>query len=233
MLNVSRSGYYAWRKHGQTVNPREQRQIERDEAIKQAFIDSKERSGARRIQVDLAELDMTPDIKTIRNSMIRQGLVPKAARKFKVTTDSKHNQPVAPNLLEQDFTASAPNQKWVGDITYLFTSEGWLYLAVIIDLYSRSVVGWSMSNRMTATLVCDALKMALFRKGFPEGIIVHSDRGSQYCSNDYRNLIKKHRLTQSMRRAVFEYIEVDYNKTRRHSAIGYLSPENFELKNSA
>jgi len=98
---------------------------------------------------------------------------------------------VAPNLLEQDFTASAPNQKWVGDITYLFTSEGWLYLAVIIDLYSRSVVGWSMSNRMTATLVCDALKMALFRRGFPEGIIVHSDRGSQYCSNDYRDLIKK------------------------------------------
>ena len=268
VLNVSRSGYYAWRKHGQTVNPREQRQIERDEAIKQAFIDSKERNGARRIQVDLAELDMTPDIKTIRNSMIRQGLVPKAAREFKVTTDSKHNQPVAPNLLEQDFTASAPNQKWVGDITYLFTSEGWLYLAVIIDLYSRSVVGWSMSNRMTATLVCDALKMALFRRGFPEGIIVHSDRGSQYCSNDYRDLIKKHRLTQSMsrkgncwdnacaesffhslkvealqdepimdrehmRRAVFEYIEVDYNKTRRHSAIGYLSPENFELKNSA
>lgn len=268
VLNVSRSGYYAWRKHGQTVNPREQRQIERDEAIKQAFIDSKERSGARRIQVDLAELDMTPDIKTIRNSMIRQGFVPKAARKFKVTTDSKHNQPVAPNLLEQDFTASAPNQKWVGDITYLFTSEGWLYLAVIIDLYSRSVVGWSMSNRMTATLVCDALKMALFRRGFPEGIIVHSDRGSQYCSSDYRDLIKKHRLTQSMsrkgncwdnacaesffhslkvealqdepimdrenmRRAVFEYIEVDYNKTRRHSAIGYLSPENFELKNSA
>ncbi|WP_127347817.1 IS3 family transposase [Pseudidiomarina mangrovi] len=268
VLNVSRSGYYAWRKHGQTVNPREQRQIERDEAIKQAFIDSKERSGARRIQVDLAELDMTPDIKTIRNSMIRQGLVPKAARKFKVTTDSKHNQPVAPNLLEQDFTARAPNQKWVGDITYLFTSEGWLYLAVIIDLYSRSVVGWSMSNRMTATLVCDALKMALFRRGFPEGIIVHSDRGSQYCSDDYRDLIKKHRLTQSMsrkgncwdnacaesffhslkvealqdepimdrenmRRAVFEYIEVDYNKTRRHSAIGYLSPENFELKNSA
>ncbi|RCW28886.1 IS3 family transposase, partial [Pseudidiomarina tainanensis] len=152
--------------------------------------------------------------------------------------------------------------------TYLFTSESWLYLAVIIDLYSRSVVGWSMSNRMTATLVCDALKMALFRRGFPEGIIVHSDRGSQYCSNDYRDLIKKHRLTQSMsrkgncwdnacaesffhslkvealqdepimdrenmRRAVFEYIEVDYNKTRRHSAIGYLSPENFELKNSA
>lgn len=191
MLNVSRSGYYAWRKHDQTVNAREQRQIERNEAIKQVFIDSKERSGARCIQVDLAELDMTPDIKTIRNSMIRQGLVPKAARKFKVTTDSKHNQPVEPNLLEQDFTASAPNQKWVGDITYLFTSEGCLYLAIIIDLYSRSVVGWSMSNRMTTTLVYDALKMALFRRGFPEGIIVHSDRGSQYCSNDYRDLIKK------------------------------------------
>ena len=147
VLKVSRSGYYTWRKQGQIVKPRVQRQIERDEAIKQAFVYSKERSGARRIQVDLADLNMTPDIKTIRNSMIRQGLVPKAARKFKVTTDSKHALPVAPNLLEQDFTASAPNQKWVGDITYLFTSEGWLYLAVIIDLYSRSVVGWSMSNR--------------------------------------------------------------------------------------
>jgi putative transposase len=117
-----------------------------------------------------------------------------------VTTDSKHSQPVAPNLLEQDFSATGPNQKLVGDITYLMTSEGWLYLAVIIDLYSRAVIGWSMSNHMTAELICDALKMVLFHRGFPKNMIVHSDRGSQYCSHDYRDLITKHQLVQSMSR---------------------------------
>ena len=195
MLKVSRSGYYAWRKSGLTPSPRAVKRAERDVLIKDAFDDSKERNGARRIQVDLAEHGKKPDIKTILNSMERQGLVAKAARKFKVTTDSKHSLPVAPNLLEQNFTATGPNQKWVGDITYLMTSEGWLYLAVIIDLYSRAVIGWSMSNRMTADLVCDALKMALFRRGFPKSVVVHSDRGSQYCSRDYRDLIKKHQLT--------------------------------------
>jgi len=268
VLQVSRSGYYAWRKSGLTPSPRALKRAERDVLIKKAFDDSKARNGSRRIQVDLAEHGKKPDIKTILNSMERQGLVAKAARKFKVTTDSKHSLPVAPNLLEQDFSATGPNQKWVGDITYLMTSEGWLYLAVIIDLYSRAVIGWSMSNRMTADLVCSALNMALFRRGFPKSVIVHSDRGSQYCSHDYRDLIKKHQLVQSMsrkgncwdnavaesffhslkvealqdepimdretmRQHVFEYIEVDYNKTRRHSALGYLSPENFELKNSA
>jgi len=252
VLQVSRSGYYAWRKSGLTPSPRAVKRAQRDVLIKEAFDDSKERNGARRIQVDLAEGGNKPDVKTIRNSMVRQGLVAKAARKFKV----------------QDFNATGPNQKWVGDITYLMTSEGWLYLAVIIDLYSRTVIGWSMSNRMTADLVCDALKMALFRRGRPKKVIVHSDRGSQYCSHDYRDLITKHQLVQSMsrkgncwdnacaesffhslkvealqdepimdretmRQHVFEYIEVDYNKTRRHSALGYLSPENFELKNSA
>jgi len=200
VLQVSRSGYYAWRKSGLTPSPRAVKRAERDVLIKEAFDDSKARNGSRRIQVDLAEQGKKPDIKTILNSMERQGLVAKAARKFKVTTDSKHSLPVAPNLLEQDFSATGPNQKWVGDITYLMTSEGWLYLAVIIDLYSRAVIGWSMSNRMTADLVCNALNMALFRRGFPKSVIVHSDRGSQYCSHDYRDLIKKHQLVQSMSR---------------------------------
>lgn len=166
--------------------------------------------------------------------------------------------PVAPNLLAQNFDASAPNQKWAGDITYLVTSEGWLYLAVIIDLYSRQVIGWSMDTRMTAKLVCDALSMALFRRGFPEQVIIHSDRGSQYCDqitayNLKQSMSRKGNcwdnacvesffhsmkvetiqyepiMTRSeMRQTIFEYIEVDYNRTRRHSALGYLSPVNFE-----
>lgn len=240
----------------------------RDAQIKEIFEQSKERYGVTRIQVELAEAGTPAAPKTISDSMRRQQLVPKAARKFKVTTDSDHQLLVAPNLLERDFTATAPNQKWVGDITYLLTNEGWLYLAVVIDLYSRAVVGWSMSERMKSSLVCDALTMALFRRGRPQGVIVHSDRGSQYCSHAYRKVINDNQLKLSMskkgdcwdnacaesffhslkveaihdepltsrkemRQTVFEYIEVDYNKTRRHSAIGYLSPENFELKNIA
>lgn len=199
--------------------------------------------------------------------MERQGLVAKAARKFKITTVSKHSLPVAPNLLAQNFTADEPNKKWARDITYLMTSEGCLYLAVIIDLYSCAVIGWSMSNCMTSTLMCDALQMALWRRGKPKGVIVHSDRGSQYCSHAYRNMIEQNGLVQSMsrkgncwdacvesffhsmkveavqyeqimsretmRQHLFEYIEIDYNKKRRHSALRYLSPEKFEQLNVA
>jgi transposase InsO family protein len=168
VLGVTRSGYYAWRKSSKAPSARLLKQRSRDEQIKAIFVARRERYGARRIQVDLAEDGECADVKTIINSMARQDLVAKAARKFKTTTDSDHQLPVAPNLLEQNFDATGPNQKWVGDITYLMTSEGWLYLAVIIDLYSRAVIGWSMSNRMTAQLACDALTMALFRRGFPK-----------------------------------------------------------------
>ncbi|WP_165676280.1 IS3 family transposase, partial [Metapseudomonas otitidis] len=161
-----------------------------------------------------------------------------------------------------------PNQKWVGDITYLHTEEGWLYLAVVIDLYSRMVIGWAMSERMTADLVCDALHMALWRRRQPKGVIVHSDRGSQYCSAAYRELICTHHLRYSMsakgncydnacaesffhslkvecihgerfasraqmRETVFEYVETDYNRQRRHSTLGHISPEAFEARMSA
>ena len=267
-LSVSPSGYYSWLKTCQQPSKRKQAQQVRDEKVRHIFDESKERDGARRIQAELEEQGHRHDIKTIASSMERQGLVAKAGRKFKVTTDSKHSLPVAPNLLEQNFTADKPNQKWAGDITYLMTSEGWLYLAVIIDLYSRSVIGWSMSTRMTSTLVCDALQMALWRRGKPKNVIVHSDRGSQYCSHAYRDLIKKNCLIQSMsrkgncwdnacvesffhsmkveavqyepimnretmRQHIFEYIEIDNNKKRRHSALGYLSPERFEQLNVA
>ncbi|TKF74084.1 IS3 family transposase [Vibrio kanaloae] len=268
VFRFSRSGFYYWVENRHKAIQRETERQKLDTKVKEAFDVSKERDGSRRIQKELAESGDNHNVKTIAASMKRQDLVAKAARKFKCTTDSKHKMPVAPNLLAQDFNATAPNQKWAGDITYVATSEGWLYLAVIIDLYSRQVIGWSMDTRMTASLVCDALSMALFRRGFPEQVITHSDRGSQYCSKDYRDLISTYNLKQSMsrkgncwdnacvesffhslkveaiqyepimtreqmRQTIFEYIEVDYNRTRRHSALGYLSPMNFEKQNVA
>ena len=157
VFGVSRSGFYYWIKHRHKAIQREVTRQELDMKVKEAFDNSKGRDGSRRIQKELAENSDSRNVKTIAASMKRQDLTPKAARKFKCTTDSKHKMPVAPNLLAQDFNAKAPNQKWTGDITYVATSEGWLYLAVIIDLYSRQVVGWSMDTRMTATLVCAAL----------------------------------------------------------------------------
>lgn len=265
VLQVSRSGFYAWRQRKGRPSPRKQRQEQLDAAVRAAFEAGKGRSGSPRLTKDLAEAGHRHDRKTVANSLRRQGLRAKAARKFKATTNSRHNLPVAANLLEQDFTAKAPNQKYVSDITYLWTEEGWLYLATVIDLYSRMVIGWSLSERMTAQLVCDALEMALNRRGKPTGVIVHTDRGSQYCSAAYQALLKRNGLLCSMsgkgncydnacaesffhtlkveaihgerfasramlRQTVFEYIEVDYNRTRRHSANGYLSPMAFEAQ---
>ena len=124
----------------------------------------------------------------------------KAAKSFKVTTDSDHKLPIAPNLLDRNFTADSANQKWADDTTYLYTSEGWLYLAVIIDLHSRAVIGWSISERMQASLVCNTLKAALLHRGFLERVIVDSDLGSLYCSNNYRDLLSKYSHQQSMSR---------------------------------
>jgi putative transposase len=268
VLQVSRSGFYAWRKRQSEPSPRQQRRKHMDDAVKKAFDAKKGRSGSPGLTLDLADAGQQHDRKTVAESMRRQGLRAKAAKKFKATTNSKHSLPVAPNLLQQNFTATAPNQKYVSDITYLWTDEGWLYLATVIDLYSRLVVGWAMSERMTAQLVCDALQMALWRRRMPSGVIVHSDRGSQYCSAAYQTLIRKHGLLcsmsakgccydnacaesffhtlkvevthgerfatrEGMRQTVFEYIEVDYNRTRRHSANGYISPEAFEAQRVA
>lgn len=184
VLKVSRSGDYAWVAHqAHGPSPREQKRQARDTVIRNAFEQRKGRSGSPTITRDLHEAGAFCNRKTVANSMRRQGLRAKAAKTFKVTTDSKHHLPVSPNRLEGDFSTTGPNQTWVGDITYLWTDAGWLYLAVIIDLYSRAVIGWSISKRMTL-LVCDALIMALWRRGFPKGVRVHSDRGNQYCSNE-------------------------------------------------
>ena len=268
VLEVARSGYYAWKSRGKSASKRQAQRARIDERVQKAFEERKRAYGAPRLTHDFKESGDSLNRKTVAASLRRQGLRAKAARKFKATTNSKHDLPVAPNLLAQDFRASAPNRKWVSDITYLWTEEGLLYLAVGIDLFSRMVVGWAMSERMTANLVCDALQMALWRRGMPRGVIVHSDRGSQYCSAQYQALLTRHKLVcsmsgkgncfdnacaesffhslkveaihgnrfqtrEAMRRAVFEYIAVNYNRMRRHSSIGYLSPESFEAKFAA
>jgi transposase InsO family protein len=257
VLSVSPSGYYAWR--NRKPSARWQACAELDAQVRQMFEQRRGREGAPRLSRRLGR-----NRRQVAQSLRRQGFRAKAARKFKATTNAKHSLPVAENLLQQNFTAQQPNQVWVSDITYIGTEEGWLYLAAVLDVYSRKIVGWSMSQRMTATLVCDALRMALFRRKMPREVIVHSDRGSQYCSREHRALLEDHGLIASMsakgncydnaameswnhslkveaihgerfvtreqaKAHVFEYIEVDYNRARLHSTLGYLSPEQFEL----
>jgi len=198
VLGVARSGYYAWRGRGAQATRRAEQRKALDTAVGQRFWSRMRRYGAPRITQDLRDEGWVVDRKTVAASLRRQGLRAKAARRNKATTQSNHTLPVSPNRLGQDFGATAPNRKWVGDITYLHTTEGWLYLAVVIDLFSRRVVGWAMAERMTAELVCDALQMALWKRKHPQGVIAHSDRGSQYCSAAYQGLIRRHNLVSSM-----------------------------------
>ncbi len=181
VLGLARSGYYAWRQCGGEPSPRRRQQAVLDQRVAEAFKRRKGRSGAPGLVPDLVHDGLAVNRKTIAASLRRQGLRAKAARKFKATTNSRHSLPVAPNLLEQDFTATAPNAKWIGGITYLATGEGWLYLAVLIDLFSRKVIGWAMSERMTADLAGDALQMALWRRKLPKKVIVHSDSNTERC----------------------------------------------------
>ncbi|WP_394358036.1 IS3 family transposase [Methylococcus mesophilus] len=191
LLKVSPSGYYAWR--GRKPSARVQRRAELDIKVKAVFAAERSRAGAPRLSKRLGA-----GRRQVAESLRRQGLRAKAARQFKATTNSKHTLPVAEDLLQQDFTAGRSDQVWVGDITCIDTGEGRLYLAAVLDLFSRKVVGWSMSERMTATLVCDALRMAQFRRQRPRGVIVHTDRGSQYCSREHRALLDAHGLIASI-----------------------------------
>lgn len=160
----------------------------------------KQRYGAPRITRALHAESVSCSHTRVERRMKAMKLKAIAKRKFKVTTDSTHNKPAFENVLGRDFSTTAINQKWVGDITFVHTVEGWLYLAVIIDVHSRSIIGWSMSRRMKKQLVCDALLMALFKRKFPKNVIVHSDRGSQYCSKKYRSILKNNCLIGSMSR---------------------------------
>ena len=269
-LQVSPSGFYAWRKR-----PINEARLALNHAISACHAQHKARVGAPSIHADIEVQGFAVSERTVGRIMQRAGLRAKYSRKFKHTTDSNHPYGASPHLLNRDFSATRPNQVWVGDITYIHTDEGWLYLAVMLDIYSRQVVGWQMSHRIDRHLVCDALQAALVTRGMakqplsesstglPIGLMVHSDQGVQYASKDYRDMIQAYRLTQSMsrrancwdnavaesffatlkkqavhgerfltRRAaqqhIFEYIECYYNRVRRHSTNGWVSPVNFE-----
>jgi transposase InsO family protein len=261
VLQVSPGGYYTWRDRPASVKQQRREVLKREiEAIHQAF---KERYGSPRIHEELQARGQRCCVNTVAKVMRQHGIVAKSKRKFRYTTDSNHDLPVADNILDRQFEPTAANQVWVADITYIPTWEGWLYLAAVEDLYSRQIVGWSMSERVTSRLVVDALEMAVSRRLPGEGLMAHSDRGSQYASVHYQRLLERHGITCSMSRrgdcwdnapmesffatlkkelvhheeyqtraearaSVFEYIEVFYNRVRRHSALGYLSPVEYE-----
>lgn len=198
-FQVNKSSYYHWVKSGCIVKKVDEKLNELIEII---FVQSRQTYGTRRIKDKLIQLyGLIVSRRRIKNIMQDLNLIVKMKRRFKVnTTDSNHNLPIAPNLLNRDFYTSLPNTKYVGDITYIPTNEGWLYLATVIDLYSRKIVGWSMDDNMRVTLVNDALKMALTRRKPPIGLIWHTDRGSQYASYEHKDLLQKHGIIQSMSR---------------------------------
>ena len=198
MLNVQRSAYYDWRdRPGKVITPEE---LSLRRRMKQLFAASRDSLGSRMMMKNLREEGFEIGRDKTRRLMKALKLKVKQKRKYKVTTDSKHNFPVAKNVLDRDFSPSAPNQAWGTDITYFWTQEGWIYLAVVIDLYSRRVVGWSIDRRMKKALVMRALMMAANLRKPPPGLIHHSDRGSQYASHDYQKLLKQHGMICSMSR---------------------------------
>lgn len=195
-LQVSRSGYYAWRNRPESARAKANRLLLVE--IKTVFEASGGSYGSPRVTTALHQRGIGCSENRVARLMREHGIRARRSRRFKATTDSTHNLPIAPNLLERNFQAEAPNQVWAADITYIPTDEGWLYLAVVMDLYSRRIVGWALKARMTQQLVIDALMMALLERRPGPGLIVHSDRGSQYASDRYRKLLQTHRLLQSM-----------------------------------
>lgn len=261
LLKVSRSGYHAWRNRPES--PRRQRRRRLVGVIRQAHAGSRTLYGSPRVHAEIVAAGERCCVNTVARLMRENGLKARTKRKYKATTHSAHDLPVAENLLCRDFATTGPNQKWVGDITYVWTREGWLYLAAVEDLYARRVVGWAMAERMTAELVIGATRMAIQARRPPAGLIHHSDRGGQYCSHAFGELLHVHGIRASMSRkadcydnavvesffatlkkelinfvdyatraeakgAIFEWIEVYYNRRRRHSSLGNVSPDDYE-----
>ena len=264
VFSVSRSSYYAWEKRPESNRSKENKVLL--QKIKDIHNASNKVYGSTKITKKLnKKSEVHINHKRVERLMSENDIKSKVKRKFKATTYSGHKMPVAENILNRDFTVDKPNEKMVSDITYLWTDEGWLYIAGILDLCGQKIVGLSMNERMTKDLVITALESAYIRSGKPTGIILHSDRGSQYCSTDYQNLIKKYGFTCSMSRkgncwdnapmesfwgklkcewlygehfktreearaAVFEYVEVFYNRQRIHASNDYLTPEEYYNK---
>lgn len=261
VLGVSRSGYYAWKDRPPSRRAQESARLLG--LIRQFHKRSRATYGSPRIWADLRdELGFRCSRKRVARLMRLNGIRARYRRRYRATTRAAVGRPVAPNLLAQDFTATRLNEKWLADITYIDTHEGWLYLASILDVFSRRIVGWSMGTRLHRQLVENALYMAVGRRRFTGDLLHHSDRGSQFTSHDYLDLLESYGITVSMsrsgncydnamkesffatlktecadarfptrraaRQAIFEYIELWYNRQRRHSALGYLSPEAFE-----
>ena len=260
-LLVSASGFYAWCRRGPSRRAQEDAALKVE--IRAAHAASGKRYGSPRIHEDLKADGQHVGRKRVARLMREEGIEGQRKRRFRVTTDSRHSLPVAANQLNRNFTASAPNKVWVTDITYIWTREGWLYLAAILDLFSRRVVGWSMDSHLDRMLALDALGMALRTRHPEAGLVHHSDRGVQYASEEYRSRLRERGIVCSMSRkgdcwdnavaesffstlkaelvhrtdyvsyshakaSVFEYIEVFYNRRRRHSALGYVSPAEHE-----
>lgn len=260
-LDVSTAGYYAWRDRG--ASSQQQRREGLAVEIQAVHAEVKGRYGSPRMHAELVDRGHECSVNTVAKIMREAGIVAKSHRKFRKTTDSNHSLPVAENLLNRQFTSMARNQAWVADITFIPTREGWLYLAVVEDLFSRMVVGWSIAETMTSRLVVDALAMAVARRVPGSALLAHSDRGSQYASAHYQHILNSHGITCSMSRrancwdnapvesffaslkkelvhnedyatreiaraSLFEYIEMFYNRKRKHSTLGYMSPNEYE-----
>ena len=263
-LEVSASGYYAWA--ARPDSPTGQRRQELVAAIEGVHAEVKGRYGSPRMTAELNARGHDCSENTVAKLMRTSGIRARTPRRFARTTDSDHRLPVAENVLDRDFDPDEPNTSWVADVTYIPTREGWLYLAVVEDLFSRRVVGWSMDATMTSRLVVDALEMALasrLKGSSCSGLLAHSDRGSQYASEHYQRRLSEERITCSMSRrgncwdnaamesffaslkkelvhdedyatrdeakaSIFEYIEAFYNRVRRHSALGYVAPDEYE-----
>ena len=196
VLAVSRSGYYAWRERPPSAREMANQQLL--EKIKAIHKKSRGRYGSPRVYEALVQLEIRCSRKRVARLMRENGIRGKRRRRYKRTTDSEHTRPIVPNRLRQDFSATAPNQKWCADITYIATREGWLYLAIIIDLYSRMIVGWAIKDDLSRHLVLAALRMATGRRRPGPGLIHHSDRGSQYASDDYQRMLDAWKISSSM-----------------------------------
>jgi transposase InsO family protein len=262
-LAVSAAGYYAWRVRPESARSVSDRTIL--SAIRVIHRESRETYGSPRIWDALVKQGHRIGEHRVARLMCQDGIRARTVKKWRATTQSQHRFPVAANTLERAFTVEAPNRVWAGDITYVWTLEGWLYLAVLLDLYSRRVIGWAMSQRITVELTEQALTMALAKRAPMAGLLHHSDRGSQYAATSYQRVLDKYGLIPSMsrkgncwdnacvesffgtlkrelvyqrryvtreeaRQDLFEYIEVFYNRQRRHSTLGYHSPAEYEAR---